>query len=145
MSQICIFNNEFLKNFRANRGKQFCTLCTGIFYLCAFRSRSRSFHDVKWRVLQLYGRRENMMTNFRFFLSSPIRSYQGYLVHILPVKRLRIIENYWRNAKLHFQMMSSLSSISFLTSLNCRGIWHYSASNGPSLANNCQLGFLIGL
>ena len=42
--QTCIFHNE----------KQlFCTLCTGNFHFCTFRSHSHTFHDVKLLVLPL--------------------------------------------------------------------------------------------
>ena len=59
---ICIFDN----------GKQyFCALCTCIFHLLTFWRRSRSFYDVKWPVLQLFGRRQHMMTNVQFCLLMP--------------------------------------------------------------------------
>ena len=38
------------------------------FYFWTFHRSSRSFHDVKWPVLQLRGRREHMMTNVQFCL-----------------------------------------------------------------------------
>ena len=52
--QICIFDKE---------KQYFCTLCTCVLRFSTFHRRSSSFHDEKWPVLQLCGRREHMMTN----------------------------------------------------------------------------------
>ena len=57
--QICIIDNE---------KQYFCTRCTCIFHLLTFWRRSRSFYDVQWPVLHLWGRREHMMTNVQFCL-----------------------------------------------------------------------------
>ena len=57
--RICIFDNI---------EQYFCTLCTCIFYLLTLWRRVRSFYDVKWPVLQLWGRRQHMMTNVQFCL-----------------------------------------------------------------------------
>ena len=65
--QICIFDNE--KHY-------FCMLCTCMFHLLTFWRRSRSFYDVKWPILQLCGRCENMMTNVQFVFICPKRWFQ---------------------------------------------------------------------
>ena len=49
------------------KNNSFARFARAVFIL-TFRRRSRSFCDVKSPVLQLYGRREHMMTNVQFCL-----------------------------------------------------------------------------
>ena len=66
--QIWIFDNE---------KQYFSTFCTCIFHFLTFCRRSRSFYDMKWPVLLLRGRREQMMTNV---LSSHVPSAGSNLI-----------------------------------------------------------------
>ena len=59
--RVCIFDNE---------KQEFCTLCTCIFHYWKFRRRSRSFHNVKWPVLQLRGRRTLVTKNVQFLIEN---------------------------------------------------------------------------
>ena len=50
------------------KNHSFYTLCKCVFHFWTFRCRSCSFHDVKWSVFQLCGRREHTITIVHFCL-----------------------------------------------------------------------------
>ena len=50
------------------KNNRFARFARVFFHFWTFRRHSRSFHDMKRPVLQLCGRRENMMTNVQFYL-----------------------------------------------------------------------------
>ena len=94
-----------------------------VFQLCKFRRRSYSFHNVKWPVLKLWGQRKRSTTYFRFFLL-----ISKFLIPVLTLDTqsmffrnndLKWQKNDCRNAKLHFEIVFSLSStLSFHMLLN---------------------------
>ena len=71
-------NNSFARSARA------------FFIFWTFHRPSRSFHDMKWVVLQLCGRREHLMTNVPLCLPTSkalhgqFQFIAGHLEHILP-------------------------------------------------------------